>query len=131
MVNGWTIDLNYGIWTGHSLDDCKNWYGWMYGNPGSISTTFSGVGRARLDFGNCFWNEGKGTVKVFLDELEIGSTDASIRKTVEFNFNSGSVLKITEDEGAIEFNSLQVICPAKVDGKGVLSDTNTAHIVLN
>jgi hypothetical protein len=33
---------------------------------------------------------------------------------------------MTEDEAAIEFNSLQIICPSKVDGKGVLSDANTA-----
>ena len=30
------------------------------------------------------------------------------------------------DKAVIQFNSLQIICPSKVDGKGVLSDANTA-----
>ena len=85
---------------------------------GSIVTTLSGSGRARLDFGNC---HSGGTVKAFLDGQEIGSADALIpHKVVEFNFNPGSVLRMSEyDKAVIQFNSLQMIdCPT---GKG-LSD---------
>ena len=110
-VSGWTIDCNYGVWT-QSWKNCQNWYGWGYENGdkvGSIITTLSGSGCARLDFGNC---NTAGTVKAFLDEQEIGSADALIpHKVVEFNFNSGSELRISESDGVavIQFNSLEII----------------------
>merc|ERR1711934_1281203 len=66
-VSGWTIDCNHGVWT-RSWKNCQNWYGWSDENGdkvGSIITTLSGSGCARLDFGNC---HSTGTVKAFLDE---------------------------------------------------------------
>ena len=115
-VSGWTIDCNNGVWT-KAWKNCQNWYGWIgypeeSGNVGSISTTLSGSGRARLDFGNC---HDTGTVKAFLDGQEIGSADALIpHKVVEFNFNPGSVLRMSEyDIAVIQFNSLEIIdCPS-------------------
>ena len=112
-VNGWTIDCNIGVWTGWEVADengvCKNWYGFSHPESGSIATTLSGSGRARLDFGNCYKT---GTVTAFLDGQEIGSADALIpHKVVEFNFNSGSELRISESDGVavIQFNSLEII----------------------
>ena len=121
-VKGWTIDCNNGVWNGKVWKNCQNWYGWSYGKGedevGSIITTLSGSGRARLDFGNC---NNKGTVKAFLDELEIGSADTLIpHKVVEFNFNPGSVLRISEyDIAVIQFNNLEIIdCHSSKDFNG-------------
>ena len=82
---------------------------------GSIATTLTGSGQARLDFGNCYPG---GTVKAFLDGQEIGSADALIpNKVVEFYFSPGSKLTISEHGIAvIQFNSLEVInCSASED----------------
>ena len=109
IVSGWTIDCDKGVWIKTSKN-CPNWYGWGKSKKvGSIVTTLSGSGRARLDFGNC---HDTGTVKAFLDGQEIGSADALIpHKVVEFNFNSGSELRISESDGVavIQFNSLEII----------------------
>ena len=106
-----------GVWTGHEDKDsvCKNWYGFSHPESGSIATTLSGSGRARLDFGNCYKT---GTVTAFLDGQEIGSADALIpHKVVEFNFNPGSVLRMSEyDIAVIQFNNLEIIdCPTSKD----------------
>ena len=114
-VNGWTIDCSAGVWTGYEFEDCKNWYGFLHPESGSIATTLTGSGRARLDFGNCYKT---GTVKAFLDGQEIESADALIpHKVVEFNFNPGSVLRISEyDIAVIQFNNLEIIdCPSSKD----------------
>ena len=86
------------------------WYG--SGNSGvdigSISTVFSGSGRASLDFGNCFFLDG--TVYAYLDGNEIASASKETPSvTVEFDFYVGSILKITEVIGIIQFNSLDII----------------------
>ena len=110
-VTRWIIDCDDGVWT-KPWNNCQNWYGWgSYHEVGSIATTLIGSGRARLDFGNCY---GFGTVKALLDGQEIGSADAFIsHKVVEFNFNPGSVLRMSEyGEAVIQFNSLQIVdCP--------------------
>ena len=104
---GWTIDCGSGVWS-NLLGMCSNWYGYSYGNPtGSISTTFDVKGHAMLDFGNC-WSSG--TVYVYLDGNVIASAPQDTpSKTVEFDFNIGSILKITEENVAIiQFNSLNI-----------------------
>ena len=67
---------------------CSNWYGFLNNNSsGSISTTFNGRGRARLNFGNC-WTTG--TVYAYLNGNSIASVPANTpSKTVEFDFNQG------------------------------------------
>ena len=93
--------------------NCPNWYGWGKSKKvGSINTTLSGSGCAKLDFGNC---HDTGTVKAFLDGQEIGSADALIpHKVVEFDFTPGSVLTMSEyDVAVIQFNNLEIIsCPS-------------------
>ena len=100
--------------------NCPNWYGWGKSKKvGSINTTLSGSGCAKLDFGNC---HDTGTVKAFLDGQEIESADALIpHKVVEFNFNPGSVLRISEyDIAVIQFNNLEIIdCPSSKDFNGI------------
>ena len=111
-VSHWTIDCDDGVWT-KPWKNCQNWYGWISDEKvGSIVTTLSGSGSARLDFGNC---HDTGTVKAFLDGQEIESADALIpHKVVEFNFNPGSVLTMSEyDVAVIQFNNLEIIdCPS-------------------
>ena len=88
---------------------CSNWYGWNGGpSIGSISTTFNGIGRAKLDFGNCWMN---GNVKATLNGTVIASASQNTPSvTVEFDFHVGSILKIAEHGSCImQFNSLDII----------------------
>ena len=107
----WTVDCDRGVWNSDTYSNiCINWYGYGSGNNGvdigSISSTFSGSGRAKLDFGNCFFLEG--TVYAYLDGNEIASASKETPNVkVEFGFNDESILKITEvDVGVIQLNSL-------------------------
>ena len=112
---GWNIDCDEGVWQQGARDNyghkCSNWYGWN-GNAdiGSISTTFNGVGRAQLDFGNC-WTTSGTYVNASLDGTVIASAPINTPSmTVEFDFEIGSVLKITDTKhGILQFNSLNII----------------------
>ena len=105
----WTIDVGTSVWNDTSPSArCSNWYGYSNGSPmGSVSTTFDVKGQATLDFGNC-WSSG--TVYVYLDGNVIASAPQNTpSKKVEFDFNIGSILKITEENVAIiQFNSLNI-----------------------
>ena len=105
FIPGWNIDCDEGVWQQNARDyaghRCSNWYGWTSANPiGSISTTFNGIGRAQLDFGNC-WNSGN--VKAILNGTVIASpTKNTPSMTVEFDFEIGSILKIAEHNGPLQ-----------------------------
>ena len=121
---GWNIDCDSGVWQQNARDMagdvCSNWYGWDHGSwIGSISTTFNGVGRAQLDFGNC-WTSG--IVNATLDGTVIASAPMNTPSmTVEFDFDIGSILKIAE-YGVLQFNTLNIIqCNGEnYDGKFIL-----------
>ena len=116
FIPGWTIDCAGGVWKQSSRDYvieygqvCSNWWCSTGGPPiGSISTTFNGIGRAKLDFGNCWMH---GTVKATLNGTVIAlATQNTPSVTVEFDFHVGSILKIAEHGGSIiQFNSLNII----------------------
>ena len=111
-VPGWAIDCDRGVMLQSDRvnfgDVCSNWYGFKNPSEGSISTTFNGIGRAQLDFGNCFT---QGTVDATLDGSVIASAPANTPSfLVEFDFNVGSILKIAEHNACImQFNSLDVL----------------------
>ena len=67
----------------------------MNSGVGSISTTLTASGSAKLYFGNCW---AFGSVKVYLDDIEIASAGPAEHKTVAFDFQIGAVLSI-HDEG--------------------------------
>ena len=127
---GWNIDCDEGVWQQGARDNyghkCSNWYGWN-GNAdiGSISATFNGIGRAQLDFGNCLTG---GTANATLNGVFIASAPGNTPSmTIEFDFDIGSILKISEisnsDGNAIlQFNSLNIIqCNGENDdGKFIL-----------
>ena len=108
------IDCDEGVWQQNARDyaghRCSNWYGWTSSHPiGSISTIFNGIGRAQLDFGNCWTG---GAVNATLNGTVIASAPANTTSmTVEFDFDVGFILIITEevDIGIIQFNSLNII----------------------
>ena len=109
---GWNIDCDEGVWQQGARDNyghkCSNWFGWN-GNAdiGSISTTFNGIGRAQLDFGNCFNHN---TVTATLDGTVIATAPENTPSMkVEFDFHIGSILKIVENVGIIQFNSLNIL----------------------
>ena len=88
IADGWTIDCNEGVWnraigTGN-WNNCQNWYGWKSSyKVGSIATTLSSFGRAKLNFGNCYSQYGFIKTKVcflvllFLNYGQICSTSTS------------------------------------------------------
>ena len=66
-----------------------------------------GKGRAKLNFGNCF---SSGKVFVHLNGVLIASVFGNTpKKTVKFDFDLDSILKISEEGGIIQFNELEVI----------------------
>ena len=102
----WDINCDHGVWTGNFDHTCENWYGYEDASAiGSIKTTLSGTGRAKLNFGNCYTS---GIVKVFLDNTEIATASGDEKtKTVEFAYSDGNELKLTEDFAIIVFNSFE------------------------
>ena len=129
-VPGWNIDVSNGKWQypAHEkvYEACgkgQAWYGWSSSaDVGSISTILKGNGRAKLNFGNC-WDTG--IVKVYLNDIEIGSADNNVpSKDIEFDFQQGNVLML-RDEGpnsVIQLNSLEVI---ECKGSTIICNWNT------
>ena len=79
------------------------------------SATLYGAGSATLDFGNC---APTGKVEVVLSDgkqvqniTKVSDAQGSEkRKRVEFNFQGGSILKITTDFGIVSLNSVDIVC---------------------
>ena len=116
-VPGWNINVKNGAWNQNGIDtrrDCTGWFGYHPGSTiGSISTSFSGKGHARLEFRNCnFW---EGYVQVILDGVEIvrSKEDKTNKREyidIDFNYNHGSLLEIKEiNVGIIEVTKLEII----------------------
>ena len=84
---------------------------WAYsvGAPvGFVTATFKGTGNGLLNFGNCF-TRGKGMTNVYLNGQRIGSANANQNSEINFKYNKGDILKITEEwVGIIKINSLQL-----------------------
>ena len=76
----------------------------------SITTKLSGMGKARLHFGNCNKNK-KGIVKVLLDDQEIAKAKRmKLNEMIEFYFNHDSKLEIVgENKGTIQINDFEVL----------------------
>ena len=76
----------------------------------SIKTKLVGIGRARLNFGNCHKSK-KGKVKVLLDGQEITKANKmQLYKNIEFDFKHESTLEIVgEKRGVAQFNSFEVL----------------------
>ena len=112
-VDGWTFhDIEVGPWNGGDFGDCRSkssWFGYSYlkNDDSSISTTLNGKGKAILKFGNCWKN---GIVIVYKNDVELKSVGAKSEDNVEFDFEDGDVLKITEKgNGIIQFNDLKFL----------------------
>ena len=92
--------------------ECKNWNCPSLGGKkkSSIKTKLSGMGRARLHFGNCNKNK-KGIVKVLLDDKEIAKAKRmKLNEMIEFHFNHDSTLEIVGmSKGTIQINDFEVL----------------------
>ena len=111
-VSGWTFNsITRGPWnkdseaTGYECSKAS-WYGWDHPGDASISTTLHGTGKAILEFGNC---QNAGNVNAYLNDKELSCLGARMVDQVEFDFQDGDVLKITEEYGIIQFNGLKFI----------------------
>jgi len=77
---------------------------------GIVSKRFTYSGKAILTYGNC-WNDGK--TNVYLDGKLIGSAKPqSVSETIEFDFHSGTLLELKDEEGnaVISITSLEIKC---------------------
>ena len=73
----------------------------------SMNTTLHGSGKAILDVKNCNNN---GIVAAYKNDVEIISLNAENNDQIEFEFEDGDVIKISElNGGIIELNSLAVV----------------------
>ena len=124
-VDGWKFeDVTYGPW--RELDSNSElglavseapWFGWNENNDGddvaSISYTFKGNGKANLNYGNCFK---QGEVVAVAFRKKYGQETISKagmfqpHTDIEFEFQDGDELKISELKGAIiQFNNLTLV----------------------
>ena len=125
IIPGWTNDgLDAGPWRlpkwDYVWEVCgkdEAWYGWkLHSGVGSISTILTASGSAELSFGNCW---AFGTVKVYLDDIEIASAGPVEHKTVAFDFQSGAVLSIRDegDNSVIQISKFEILTCSSGNGK--------------
>ena len=108
-TKGWMFDITADMKSGYEKAcGTDTWYGFTGGwNIGRISATFSGLGTATLDYGNCWQNE----VKVQLNgELISMAPKNTLTNQVIFDFVPGDVLSLEEDYAIIKLNSLKLSC---------------------
>ena len=111
-VSGWTFSgVTSGPWNKDAAKwgcpSWTSWFGWDYPGAASISTTLYGKGKAFLEFGNC---HSQGDVAVYKNDVQLSSVGAKKEDKVEFEFNDGDVLKITElNTAIIQFNNLEIV----------------------
>ena len=118
-VLGWTFDgVTQGPWNENAAQvgcSSASWFGWKPNNlVGSISTILNGYGSAILGYGNC---NSVGRVAVYKNDVEIASVGAKIEDQLEFEFQDGDVINISEENmGIIQFNDLAIIgCGSGID----------------
>ena len=138
IIPGWTNDgLDAGPWRlpkwDYVWEVCgkdEAWYGWkLHSGVGSISTTLTASGSAELSFGNCW---AFGTVKVYLDDIEIASAGPVEHKTMAFDFQSGAVLSIRDegDNSIIQISKFEILTCSSGNGKFPNYCTNKAFRIL-
>ena len=116
--NGWDLSNSYednrlvltknACWNLLKTIDQFKWVAQQW-TTSTVSTSFWGDGRAKLEFGNC---NVEGQVKVLLDGKEIGnSTIGKKRSSVSFNVANGSNLTIqADDRSVIRLFNLDLEC---------------------
>ena len=110
---GWVLDVdddmtNYAYYCGAST-----FWGYKFGWPiGRVSAVFKGVGRAVLDFGECYY---KGVTKVYLNDMQLGTALTNQKsEIIDFKYKPGDTLKLEEEGvGIIIINSLIITCAGK------------------
>ena len=115
--NGWAFqNKTAGLQTraGSIKDECKDATFYESGLA-SVSAVLHGSGSATLHFGNCFIT---GIVEVLLydhnnvtNATKISVAQASEKsKQVTFDFQGGTILNITTENGIVVLNSLDISC---------------------
>ena len=112
QVPHWNIDVKEGKWSLSGEDYFKKcngeiaWYGWTRNTKvGQINTELYGIGTARLTFGNC---GDTGDVVVYLNNVKLGSASKHTKKSVEFDFEHESELKLIEEGGGSNSPKIQI-----------------------
>ena len=105
-TGGWNVD---GCPDESYASYCNNpntFWCYDYGSAvGYVEATFSGSGKATLDYGNCF----SGVTKVYLNDVEIDTVNGQKSKIITFDYNCGDTLKLTEEGSSIlKINSLNL-----------------------
>ena len=101
QVPHWNIDVKVGKWSPigeEFLETCNGesaWYGWTQNTKvGQITTKLYGIGTCKLTFGNC---GDAGEVAVYLNNVKLDSASKHEKKSVEFDFQHESELKLIEE----------------------------------
>ena len=107
-TGGWNVDGCPDQWEGYALRCNNPDTFWCYDSgsaEGYVTATFSGSGKATLDFGNC----NSGISKVYLNNVEIGKAEKQKSKIITFYYNCGDILRLTEEKSSIlKINSLNL-----------------------
>ena len=118
VVPGWNLEnVDRGSFNNDNCGKCRegnSWFGYKSSGDrvASISTTLSGCGEGKIDFGEC--SGGCGTFQLYptivgLNGKEIGRADpGQLSKILIFEFQDGDILELGSS-GTIRFNSFTVL----------------------
>ena len=112
VVPGWNLEkVNRGSFNNDIRGKCRegnSWFGYKSSGVALISTTLSGCGEGKIDFGEC------GTYQIYptlvgLNGKEIGRADpGQLNKILIFEFQDGDLLEL-QSSGTIRFNSFTIL----------------------
>ena len=109
QVSHWNIDVEQGKWTQSGFEKCNGesaWFGWKKSQKvGQINTKLYGTGFGKLTFGNC---GDTGDVSVYLGNVLLGSAAQNEKKSIEFDFEHESTLKLIEERGGFNSPKIQI-----------------------
>ena len=112
QVPHWNIDVKEGKWTQSDskyfkkCDGKSAWFGWTkYQAVGQVKAKLYGIGSGKLTFGNC---GEAGDVAVYLNNVLLDSASKHETKSVEFEFQHESELKLTDEGGGSFSPKIQI-----------------------
>ena len=127
-LNGWifnNIDKSHDTFNVNGVNEscgpsrnpniANTWYGWAtQGAIGGVTLFMKGFGSAKLIYGNCYEGNSFGSVKVYLNSIEISQAGPGEIKEIHFDYEHNSILKMEEDHAIIKIHHLAWNCSSKI-----------------
>ena len=127
-LNGWifnNIDKSHNNFNVNGVNEscgpstnpniANTWYGWAtQGAIGDVTLFMKGFGSAKLIYGNCYEGNSFGTVKVYLNSIEISQAGPGEIKEIHFDYEHNAILKLEEDHAIIKIHHLVWNCSSKI-----------------